>query len=138
MKKFCKLLSGLISTLIKFIDTDCLWCGLKALTKKIFEKPDFRGNSMCTLINKTGYELWRLGKIFMQSLTFKFFLSVFFLSKSTIFWRIWNRCLFSTFSSCKLDGATKIELFGQATVCLGILERKTIVLVAKVRALYRV
>ena len=24
---------------------------------------------MCTLINKAGYKLWRLGKIFMQSLT---------------------------------------------------------------------
>ena len=33
---------------------------------------------------------------------------------------------------------TKMELFDQVTSCLGILERKTIVLVAEARSLYRV
>ena len=44
-----------ISTLTR--RTGCLLFALMALTKGLFEKPELRGKSICTLINKAGYGL---------------------------------------------------------------------------------
>ena len=68
--------SGVISILIRLIGAGCLWCALKALTEDLFKKSCLRGESMCTLINKTSYSCWRMGNSFMQSLTLKHLLVV--------------------------------------------------------------
>ena len=94
--------SGLISTLTRLIDTASLWCALKALTKNIFEKLDLRGKIICTLINKAGCGLSRMGNSFMQSLTLNHLLGVNILSKSTAFWMI-ERDVSSDSSSCKFE-----------------------------------
>lgn len=95
--------SNAILTLIRHIDSSCLWCAVKAVTKNIFEKPELREKSIWTLINKTDYIHWRMGNSFIKNLTLKHLLAVNFLSKCTVFWRIWRRCLFQAFFSGKFE-----------------------------------
>ena len=71
-----KRFSGVISTLIRRIDTGSLSCALNAQTKNIFKKLDVRRNSMCTSISKAGYRNLRMGNSNMQN---------FILSKSRAF-----------------------------------------------------
>ena len=89
---------GIISTLIRRIDTGCLWRAVKVLTKSVFDKPNLRGKSMSTVISKIGYGCWRKENSFMQSYLSSTFWQFTFIRNFTTFWRIWRRCLLRTFS----------------------------------------
>ena len=79
----------------------------------------------------------------MKILTLKHLLAVIILNKSAGFWAIWRRCRPFVYANLKGLGSrntatTKMKLFDQITLSLDILKRKTIVLAAKVIALYGV
>ena len=71
---------------------------------------------------------------FMQSLALKYFLAVKILS---VFCRSFSHANLNDPVS-RATTTTRIELFDQVTLCVGILETKTIALVAEARALYGV
>ena len=75
-----------------------------------------------------------MGNSFMQSLALKHFLAVKILS---VFCRLFSHANLNDPGS-RATATTKMELFDQVTLCLGILETKTIILVAETRALYGV
>ena len=96
---------------------------------------------MSTLINKADYGCWRKENSFMQSLP------------SSTPWKLISSIILPSFEGFEGDvffrpfphanligrGSTatatiKMELFDQVTLCLGILKKKTIVLVAEARA----
>ena len=126
--------SGVISTLTRLIDTGSLWCALNAWAENIFGKLDLRRKTMCYSINKAGHGRLRMGNSFMQSLSLKHFLAVKILS---VFCRPFSHANLNDPGS-RATATTKMELFNQVTLCVGILETKTIVLIAKARALYGV
>ena len=70
----------------------------------------------------------------MESLTLKYFLAVRILS---VFCRPFSHANLNDPGS-RAIATTKMELFDQVTLCVGILETKTIVLVTEARALYGV
>lgn len=91
---------------------------------------------MCTLIDKAVY-----GRLLMQSLTLKHLSSVIL----RLFEEFERYVFFRPFPRANLRGCksrttaeTKMELFGQVTLCLRIFERKIIVLVPETRVLYGV
>ena len=73
-----------------------------------------------------------MGNSFMQSLTLKHFLAVNILS---VFCRPFSHANLNDPGS-RATTTTRMELFDQVTLCVGILETKTIV--AEARALYGV
>ena len=75
-----------------------------------------------------------MGNSFMQSLALKYFLAVKILS---VFCRPFSHANLNDPGS-RATAATKMELFDQVTLCVGILKTNTIVLVAEARALYGV
>ena len=96
---------------------------------------------MCTLLNKAGYGRWRMGDSFMQSLTLKLISSV----SLPLFQGFEGDVFFRPSPHANLKGhgprttaTTKMQLFDQVTFCLGIFERKTVLLVVETKAFYRV
>ena len=75
-----------------------------------------------------------MGNSFMQSLSLKHFLAVKILR---VFCRPFSHANLNDPGS-KATATTKMELFHQVTLCVGISEMKTIVLVTKARASYGV
>ena len=132
--------SGVISILIRLIGAGCLWCALKALTEDLFKKSCLRGESMCTLINKTSYSCWRMGNSFMQSLTLKHLLVVDVVRtfrKKIVFFRHFSHANLK-FRRYRTTATTTMELLHQVTLYLCIFERKTIALVVEISTSYRV
>ena len=74
-----------------------------------------------------------MGNSFMQSLALKYFLAVKILS---VFCRPFSHANLNDPGSRATTTTTRMELFDQVTLCVGILETKTIV--AEARALYGV
>ena len=70
----------------------------------------------------------------MESLALKYFLAVRILS---VFCRPFSHANLNDPGS-RATATSKMELFDQVTLCVGILETKTIVLVTEARALYGV
>ena len=70
----------------------------------------------------------------MESLALKYFLAVMILS---VFCRPFSHANLNDPGS-RATATSKMELFDQVTLCVGILETKTIVLVTEARALYGV
>ena len=96
---------------------------------------------MRTFIYKAGYGRWRIGNTLMQSLTLKYLFSV----SLPLFERFQGDAFVRPFLHANLKdrgfritASTNMELFNQVILCLDILERKTIVLVAEARVLYGV
>ena len=75
-----------------------------------------------------------MGNSFMPSLALKYILAVKILS---VFCRPFSHVNLNDPGS-RTTATTQMELFDQVTLCGGILETKTIVLVAEARALYGV
>ena len=75
-----------------------------------------------------------MGNSFMESLALKYFLAVKILS---VFCRPFSHANLNDPGS-RATATTKMELFDQVALCVGILETKTIVLVAEASSLYGV
>ena len=96
---------------------------------------------MRTLIYKAGYGRSRIRNTFMQSFTLKHLFSV----SLPLFERFQGDAFVRPFPHANLKdrgfritASTNMGLFNQVTLCLDILEKKTIVLVAEARVLYGV